>query len=160
MIHFIRYQERKVTMAENSIKLVLGALLLLCAIQDLLQKKIYLWSIGAGALAALLCLPFCTGLSLLDRVGGVILGLCIIILSILTAGKIGIGDGALLCITGFGLGFWRNLELFGSALFLAAIVSILLLIFRMADRKRSIPFVPFLFIGYLIVNITMGGQGL
>jgi leader peptidase (prepilin peptidase)/N-methyltransferase len=142
-------------MAENSMKLVLGALLFLCAVQDILRKKIYLWVIGVGAITTLLFLPFCAKLPILDRIGGLIIGLCIIILSIITAGKIGTGDGALLCITGLGLGFWRNLELFGAALFLAATVSIILLIFRLADRRRSIPFVPFLFAGYLILMITV-----
>ena len=142
-------------MAENSMKLVLGALLFLCAVQDILRKKIYLWIIGVGAFTTLLFLPFCANLPILDRIGGLIIGLCIIILSIITAGKIGTGDGALLCITGLGLGFWRNLELFGAALFLAATVSIILLIFRLADRRRSIPFVPFVFAGYLILMITV-----
>ncbi len=145
----------EITMAENSMKLVLGTLLFLCAVQDILRKKIYLWMIGAGAIATLLCLPYCTKLPMLDRIGGLIIGLCIILLSMITAGKIGTGDGALLCITGLGLGFWRNLELFGAALFLAAAVSIILLIFRLADRRRSIPFVPFLFAGYLILIITV-----
>lgn len=146
-----------IIMAENSLKLVLGALLFLCAIQDLLRKKIYMWIVGVGAAAMLLCLPFCAGLPLLDRMGGLIIGLCIIILSVITAGKIGIGDGVLLCITGLGLGFWKNLELFGAALFLAAIVSILLLVLGLADRRMSIPFVPFLFAGYLILNLTAYG---
>ena len=62
------------------------------------------------------------------------------------------GDGMLLCITGLGLGFWSNLELFAIALILAAIVSIFLLMLRLADRKKSIPFIPFLLIGYVISN--------
>jgi leader peptidase (prepilin peptidase)/N-methyltransferase len=66
-------------------------------------------------------------------------------------GKIGIGDGVLLCATGLGLGFWSNLELFAIALLLAAVISIVLLTFRLADRKKSIPFVPFLLLGYVFV---------
>lgn len=81
-----------------------------------------------------------------------------IVISKITGGKIGMGDGILLCITGMGLGFWGNLELFGIALFFAAVVSILLLIFRLADRKKSIPFVPFLFFGYVFLLIVGKGK--
>ncbi len=141
-------------MAEYGIKLLLGVLLFSCAIQDILKKKIYLWTIGMGGVITILCLPFCTGLPVLDRIGGLIIGLCVIVLSIITAGKIGAGDGALLCITGVILGFWGNLELFGASLFLAAVISIFLLALRWANRKMSIPFVPFLFIGYVILNFS------
>ena len=64
------------------------------------------------------------------------------------------GDGLILSVTGLGLGFWNNLELFALALFAAALVSIVLLITRLANRKTSIPFVPFLFLGYLLHLIS------
>jgi leader peptidase (prepilin peptidase)/N-methyltransferase len=86
-----------------------------------------------------------------NRLGGAAIGGFVILTSMITSGKIGLGDGILLCITGLGLGFWGNLELFCLALSLAAGLSIMLLIFRLADRKKSIPFVPFLFVGYLIL---------
>jgi leader peptidase (prepilin peptidase)/N-methyltransferase len=75
----------------------------------------------------------------------------------MTGGKIGMGDGILLCVTGIGLGFWNNLELFGVALFLAAVLSIILMILRVVDRKKSIPFIPFLFAGYLIIVFASKG---
>jgi leader peptidase (prepilin peptidase)/N-methyltransferase len=88
-----------------------------------------------------------------ERLGGLALGLGVILLSKATGGKIGLGDGILLCVTGLGLGFWTNAELFGIALSLAASVSVVLLIMRRADRKKSIPFVPFLLTGYVILLV-------
>jgi leader peptidase (prepilin peptidase)/N-methyltransferase len=148
---------RVIIMADTILKLVLGVLLLICSVQDIRKKKIHLWVIVIGGLLAIGCLPFCEALSLLNRLGGGMIGLGVILISIASKGKIGIGDGILLCITGIGLGFWANLELFGIALFFAAMLSILLLVFRFADRKKSIPFVPFLLIGFTFLFLVTKG---
>ncbi len=144
-------------MAERILIVIIGALLLICAIHDLINKRVYVWLIGLGGILTFTCLPFIGKLNITDCIGGLAIGLATILISKATAGKIGMGDGILLCVTGIGLGFWNNLELFGIALFLAAILSILLLVFRLADRKKSIPFIPFLFAGYLIIVVTSKG---
>jgi leader peptidase (prepilin peptidase)/N-methyltransferase len=138
-------------MAEITIKVIMMAILLFCGVQDVLKKKIFLWIIIVGAVFVGLCLPFCNTVSVIDRIGGFAIGLSVAVISIATEGKIGMGDALLLCVTGLGLGFWGNLELFAIALLLAAILSIVLLVFRLADRKKSIPFVPFLLVGYVFV---------
>lgn len=139
---------------ELILRIILGALLLCCGIQDALKKKVYLWVIVLGMIASEICILFIHSSSIVDRLGGVGIGIAVIILSLATGGKIGLGDGLLLCATGLGLGFWGNLELFGISLFITAIVSIVLLIFRLADKKKSLPFVPFLFVGYLIYTLA------
>jgi leader peptidase (prepilin peptidase)/N-methyltransferase len=141
-------------MVETILNIIMGVMLLACGIQDALHKKILLWLIIAGSILISICIPFCSEVSFLDRIGGCAVGATVIIISLGTKGKIGLGDGILLCATGLGLGFWGNLELFAIALMLAAIVSIVLLILRLADRKKSIPFVPFLFAGYLFLLIV------
>jgi len=129
---------------------IMGFMLLVTAVQDLLKKKVEVWIMAVGAILLCICIPFNNGLSIPDRIGGIFVGICVIVISKVTGGKIGLGDGIILSVTGIGLGLWGNLELFAIALFAAAIVSIILLVFRLADRKKSIPFVPFLFLGYLI----------
>ena len=146
-------------MRENAVGFILLGLLILCSIQDILKKKIGLWLIiiGAGMICA--SIPFHNTITLVDRLGGVAVGGVVIFISIATGGKIGLGDGLLLCISGIGLGFWNNLELFALALLLASVVSIGLIILRLADRKKSIPFVPFLLLGYIFIltaNINSG----
>lgn len=138
-------------MAEEAIKWILMITIFVCGVQDLYKKKVYLWFIITGALLITICIPFCSTNQIADRIAGVIIGVIIILISVATAGKIGLGDGILLCVTGLGIGFWPNLEMFAIALTLAALVSIFLLIFRMANRKKSIPFIPFLFMSYLIL---------
>ncbi len=146
-------------MAELFIKVIMGVMLLLCGVQDALKKKIFIWIIAVGAILVGVCLPFCDTVAILDKIGGIAIGASVIIISIATGGKIGMGDGFLLCVTGLGLGFWNNLELFAVALFLAAVISVALLIFRLADRKKSIPFVPFLLLGYVFLIIANTGIG-
>lgn len=138
-------------MVEIVIKISIGLLLLLCGVQDIIKKKIYLYMIVAGAIIIGICIPFTNTISLIDRIGGIVIGICVIMISLATRGKIGLGDGALLCVTGLGLGFWGNLELFAIGLALAAVISIGLLILRLANRKKSIPFVPFLLLGYVFL---------
>jgi leader peptidase (prepilin peptidase)/N-methyltransferase len=144
-------------MGEKVLLIILGILLLFCSAQDLWRKKVYLWVLGLGGTLILACLPFCEKVVLMSRVGGLIVGLVVIMISKITAGKIGMGDGILLCVTGIGLGFWANMELFGIALSLAAVLSIILLMLHIVDRKKSIPFIPFLFAGYLILFVSSGG---
>ncbi len=141
-------------MADISMKIVMGVVLLLCGVQDVIKKKIYLWIVLTGVLFVSICIPFCHTISIPDRIGGLIIGAMVILISVMTSGKIGLGDGMLLCVTGLGLGFWGNLELFALALFLAAVLSIILLVFRLADRKKSIPFVPFLLLSYLFLIVA------
>lgn len=138
-------------MVDIIIKGILTVVLFICAVQDVRKKKIFLWLILLGAMLVSICLPFSTAFSFFNRLGGVAIGVGVIIISLATVGKIGMGDALLLCITGLGLGFWGNLELFAIALLMASIISIGLLVFRMADRKKSIPFVPFLLVSFIFL---------
>lgn len=141
-------------MAELIIKGILGILLLATAWQDLWTKRISIWMIGIGAVLICVSIPFSDQISIIDRACGALVGVGILITSKASRGKIGMGDGYLLCVSGISLGFWGNMELFAIALFAAALVAILLLIFRLADRKKSIPFVPFLFLSYLLQTVA------
>ena len=132
---------------------IIGGMLIVSAIQDGLYKKISVWVIGLAFLATCICIPFCNLLSLGSRIGGLIVGLSIMLLSKITGGKIGMGDGLVLCVIGIGLGLWQTMEVVALALFFAAILSIILLSFGKADRKKKIAFVPFLLLAYVLILI-------
>lgn len=141
-------------MADISIKIIMTTMLLVCGVQDVLKKKIFIWMVVLSAVLTGICVPFCNTYSIPDRIGGITIGIIVVIISLATSGKIGMGDGFLLCVTGLGLGFWGNLELFAIALLIASIISIILLAAHLADRKKSIPFVPFLLAGYVFLLIA------
>lgn len=129
---------------------IMGTMLIFSAAQDIVKKKILVWIIALGAMLLGMCIPFCNNLTLVNRVGGITIGLGVIIVSKITRGKIGMGDGLILCVTGMGLGFWVNMELFFTALLAASVVSIILLALRLVNRKKSIPFIPFLLLGFIV----------
>lgn len=144
----------KVTyMVEVIINSITGMMLLVCGLQDIKMKKFYSWMPLLGGILIGICLPFSSAITITDRLLGSLVGLGVILISLITRGKIGMGDGIILCITGISLGLWNNLELFLTALLLSAIISILLLATKRADRKKTIPFVPFIFIAFVIERI-------
>ena len=77
-----------------------------------------------------------------------------LLLSAITGGKIGAGDGFVLAALGLGLGFYRTMFLWVMALCLAAVCAICLLALKKAGRKTELPFVPFLFLGYVICRVA------
>ncbi len=135
---------------EIVIRACTGLMLTAGAVQDIYMKRIYTWIIAAAGIIAAVCIPFCPGISLPERMTGVLVGIFVCLLSRVTGGKIGFGDGLVLCVTGLALGFWRNMELFAVSLLAAALVSIALILLRKANRKTRIPFVPFLLFGYIL----------
>lgn len=134
---------------------LIGILLIVAAIQDIKWKKIRLWIVMLSGVLLCICIPFCSSLLIVDRVFGMAIGLGVVLLSKATGGKIGMGDGLVLAVTGMGLGFWGNMELFALGLAIASVFSIGLIIFRRVNRKKCIPFMPFLFLSYIFLTIPI-----
>lgn len=125
-------------------------LLLLNGLWDWKKKEICVWSI-------LLSIPVGIGLNLLkgfrspgEMLWGVGTGAVIILLSLLTKGAVGFGDGLLLCVTGMLLGPAENLELMTLGALLCAAVLGTGLLFGKTGWKERFPFVPFLLLAQLI----------
>ena len=125
-------------------------LLLWNAVWDWRKREICLCSLGLFALSGIGLQMVCPWGAPEQIPGGMIVGGGMILLSLLSKGAIGTGDGLLLCVTGIYLGFYRNLELILGALFLCFVVTAVLWICGNVHRKTEIPFVPFLFAACLI----------
>ncbi len=133
------------------IDVIIGVMLGICSIQDIIHKKIDTWIIITGGILLALALFILKPITIIESLSGLLVGVLVMVISKATGGKIGMGDGMILCVTGLWLGLWGNLELFTYALLAAALVSIVLLVLRLVNRKKSIPFVPFLLLGYLAI---------
>lgn len=81
------------------------------------------------------------------------LGAFFMVLSWISRGSIGVGDGAVLVATGVFLGFWGNLRLLFLALILSAVAAGYLLVIKRKGRKDRMPFIPFLFLADLLLMI-------
>lgn len=80
---------------------------------------------------------------------GIFIGLCVLGMGLATKGEVGIGDGIVVLSLGMTLE-WEKLvvSLMLGLLGCAAVSGFLMLIFH-KGRKTRIPFVPFLFLGYI-----------
>lgn len=129
-------------------KIVLFVLLLFSA-ADIRTKKLPVAGLAAAGGAAVVY-HMAAGSFSVSLLVGLLPGLLVLLLSYLTKESIGAGDGLLLCAFGLFAGFAETVVVFGMALLLTAVTSMVLLTLRRAGRKTELPFVPFLCGGYLV----------
>lgn len=130
--------------------------LLSMAVYDLKKKEIHL-----PLSAAVAVILFTRQLFLIaggkspaaDAFLGIGVGVALIVVSIVSRGAIGIGDGILFMICGLLLGIYENSVLLFLSLVLTAFVSGMLLIIRRAERTDTLPFAPFVFVGFGVMCV-------
>lgn len=81
--------------------------------------------------------------------GGAFIGAALIAISFLTRGRVGLGDGMALTVTGIFLGFEKNLMLFMVSQCLTACFALFLLVVKKKERNYEIPYIPFLLVSYV-----------
>lgn len=123
-------------------------LLLMGSIYDIKYKALPWWFLAGGAVAALVLAVVLRPVELWKMVGGLVLGMLLFGISFLTGGALGKGDGIIIGIIGLNLGFPIVFSVFSGALLLAAVLSIVLIIFKKVNRKTTLPFLPFLGVAY------------
>jgi len=126
-----------------------GILLLYSSITDIIRREISVGAIFVFGILGILCALFGKDISAAETVLGVLIGLLLVLVSIMTKGELGMGDGILICITGLYIGFSRNILLVMGALIMSAVFSMVLLAVR-KNMKQEYPFVPFLLMSYVI----------
>ncbi len=97
-----------------------------------------------------LCGTFTEELSVFEVLMGTVPGLVMVIISLITRGALGMGDGLLICVTGLYLGFEMNIGVLLTALFMSAAFSAVLFL-KKRNLKMEYPFVPFLFAAYVML---------
>ncbi len=132
--------------------MILGTFLGICSYTDIRKKVVYVKVIVPFLLIGILLCISPLGNGIHNALYGTVVGLAILILSFATNGAVGEGDGLVLMITGFYLGFLNNIRLLCMALFLSAIVSVAAVILGKWGKKTELPFMPFLLISFLIIK--------
>lgn len=134
--------------------IVLLILLSICAIEDLKHKEVTVtYILLFGILGVLLHLFYPQG-SVYSMLCGLLLGVAVMLISILTHGGIGLGDGILLTVTGVYLGGYQNLELFLIGICLAGVWSLGIILLKKKKRKDKIAFMPFLLMAYAFMLVV------
>lgn len=132
---------------------VIGMLLLAASIADIKRKQISRAQITLLLLVCCAVIPLKRDFVFTDAAGGLSLGLCAVGLSIATREQIGRGDGIVIAIVGFALGFRRCLLVVCTASFMMCAIAILVLIFKKGGRHTKLPFLPAVFVGYVLCVI-------
>lgn len=129
--------------------------LIVLSIFDWREKKVPVVLLAAGtAVAAGYGLHVCVeeaGNPAANMAGlclGIVPGCFLLLLARLT-GKVGYGDGVVMMIVGLTMGYQSCFALLCFSLFLAAVISVALLLLRRADRRTALPYLPFLTAVYL-----------
>lgn len=136
--------------------MILFAYLFLMMVYDIRKREIHLPLSGAAALILsvrqiyLVCLG---EVAVQHAFWGITVGIFIVVLSVLTRGGIGIGDGIIFMICGLLFGLYENSILLFLSLVFSAVASGVLIITKHVGRKYTLPFAPFVFAGYGVMCI-------
>ncbi|SHJ43590.1 prepilin peptidase [Parasporobacterium paucivorans] len=127
------------------------------SITDIRYKKVSLMLCVISALAGLLLNILLRESDVSSRLLALLPGAGMILLGRFSRDAVGLGDGIVIMVLGLYMGVAATLAILMAGLFIAALVSLALIVFKKAGGKDRIAFVPCLFAGYLI-TITLGGM--
>lgn len=132
----------------------------IAAVDDIKTREVRVIEIVIFGMLGIIFNIICRPYSMVSIAGGVGIGLLILIFSLLTRGKIGAGDAYIIMVTGLFLGFINTAILLWVSSILAAIYGICMVRICGRSMRMELPFVPFLLIGYLLLNMMriLGGS--
>ncbi|MDE6221769.1 MAG: prepilin peptidase [Lachnospiraceae bacterium] len=137
----------------NVIMAVIGMLLFVTGIIDIRKRQISRGMLLVLLLVCCLVVPLKEEFGVLDAIGGLTIGLCAIGISIATREQIGKGDGIVIAAVGIALGARKCLLVVFAASFVICIIAIAVLLLRRGGRQTRLPFLPAIFVGYLLCVI-------
>lgn len=120
------------------------------SLYDLRYKEVPAVGLSVFGLAVLIY-RLCMGEAWYSLLTGVVPGVVLLLVSLCTKESIGYGDGLMLLVLGVFCGLQKTVAILGMALVLIALAAIVLLVLHKAGRKTELPFLPFVFAGYLLV---------
>ncbi len=144
--------------------MIICMFLLAAAVYDWKCRMIPGWLYGAAALEAFLWRVSCAigggsepwklflhgntaYLSAKSLIGGMAVGLFLLVISKVSQGAVGAGDGLLFVITGLYIGFWKNAALLCISLMLCSLWGVGIMILGKKKwielKKKELPFLPF-----------------
>lgn len=130
--------------------------LLGCSVFDFVWKRLPLWIVLTGSVTGIV-----VGLSQIyifgqrdwiDVLFGLLPGVCVTGIALVSEDGIGLGDGVVLLIIGLILGMQMTIMAAVIGLLLSTLVGVALLIFKKVGLQTSIPFIPFLTIGVMVAG--------
>lgn len=145
--------------AENGGIIIIGRLVCMgylmgLSIVDIRLRHIPELMLGMGSVLA-------AGYSILSRevplalcAWGLLLGTAFVGVSRITKEAVGYGDSWIVCILGVYLGIWKLLLLLAAAFAALGAAAMAVLVLRKWSRKASLPAIPFITAGYIVLFIA------
>ena len=115
---------------------------------DICKKEVSLLTIGIFGILGFVKAYFCKNLCM-GWIASASIGMMVIVISLISDGAVGMGDGFLLLALGTLLSFEELLETFLLGLLFCGFCGIILLLLPGNGKKKEVPFVPFLLLGYI-----------
>lgn len=128
----------------------LGLFLFISSVTDIRSREVKPAVLVLFGLAAVCLYVALRPVGLFEEAAGIVIGLVFVALSLICDGKIGLGDGLLMTVTGVYLGGRQNAFLIMTAMLLSALFSIGILLTGKGGRKTRFAFIPFVFASFLI----------
>ncbi len=133
------------------LKILLFIYLIFVSVVDISKKEIPFWSSVICILAVSVTRILYFEIPVVFLLHGMFTGMMLLIISYITKGAIGMGDGILFLVIGSVLGFADTLTVLAGSLLLSSIMAAVLFIFCHVGKRHQIPFAPF-------VCFTYGGM--
>lgn len=129
-------------------------LLILCSITDIKERKIYAEVCIIFMLIGVILEFIIRQRNLLDICLGILPGIFIYMVFIVTREGIGKGDAMVFITTGVFMGIINSIFLLIFSLILVGITAFIIIILKKGNKKTKIPFVPFVTISFIIFACT------
>lgn len=136
-------------------KAVCLVFLSVCAVWDIRERKIpFMWICLTGVLSLVMAV---LEEQLLFSALGILPGMILVVMSLITKGGVGMGDAYVCMVTGCFTGMWGSFLVIITGSLLVSVWGMVNIFIRHLSIKRSVPFTPFLLLSYIIVIFFMGG---
>lgn len=135
----------------NLVRYIIGIILLLInSIYDIKNKKINIVSCRLVFIICL-CLDVFMGIfSFKNLLYSLLIGGIVILISVISKGEIGVGDGIILSVVTYIFGIKKLVIILSIAVFLSGIVALYKLVIKKCSRKDKMPFVPYILLGTIV----------
>lgn len=139
----------RIEMIHGILMIIIGIMLFIAGIMDIRSMKISRKYILVLIMVCIVSALTRERIDIFGVVGGILIGLCIMGISMISDGHIGRGDGLVIGALGIALGFRGCLIAVCIASLIMCIVSVVILILKRGNKNTKLPYVPALFVGYL-----------
>ena len=132
------------------LKILYGLYLLILSGIDIRKKKIHIAALLTGAVFAPLFILSDNDASCEKYILGIIPGVVFFFISLASRGQVGMADAGIILCIGICTGIGGIVSILAVSFIAIALTAIFLLATKKLGRKSSLPFIPFLFLGYIV----------